>query len=72
MYKAIAGLLTAGMFIVGCGDDEGFTTQDASAIFTGVSSAMSNVITANGYLGTINGTYYGWGCKASVVVRGNR
>lgn len=33
---------------------------------------VSNVITANGYLGYINGTYYGYGCTASAVVRGTR
>ena len=33
---------------------------------------VSNVITANGYLGRINGTYYGYGCRAEVVVRGLR
>ena len=32
---------------------------------------LSNRIIKNGYLGYINGNYYGYGCTASVIVRGS-
>ncbi len=31
---------------------------------------MSNVLTGNGYIGYLNGIYYGYGCTASAVVHG--